>query len=427
MNRRYCLYLSGIFLSLILAGTVWYSPAAAQTWVELTNPYTGGVNAFAFNSSGDMFAATAGGVYYSPDNGDNWIQRNGGLTHTDVYTIIMNAYDDLLAGTDGGVYYSVDDGITWAHTGLTDSVISLALAASSNVFAGTVNDGIFIGTSYGGGWTNINGATLTKEVIAIAVNSSDIAFALTANDGIFRSIDYGEHWIDVTAGISGDLHCITINEDDDIFVGTYNFDFGVYRSTNNGDDWELVNNGLNPGGAGVGKIIALAANSRGDLLASGGPIGVYEIYRSDDNGDSWTYFGLDEQIWELGINESDDMFAAGFMYVYRLGATALDVENDDQSAELPQGFALSPNYPNPFNPTTTIEFALPVRSDIGLTVYNVLGQRVRTLLERELPASEHRIEWDGTDDNGNRVASGVYFYRLLTDSRTLTRNMLLLK
>lgn len=95
--------------------------------------------------------------------------------------------------------------------------------------------------------------------------------------------------------------------------------------------------------------------------------------------------------------------------------------------DLPTSFALAQNYPNPFNPTTNIEFALPVRSNVTLSIYNLLGQKVRTLRDEEMDAGTYRISWDATNDAGSRVASGVYFYKLATDSFTDTKKMMLLK
>ncbi|GAB4341714.1 MAG: hypothetical protein Kow0037_28570 [Calditrichia bacterium] len=94
---------------------------------------------------------------------------------------------------------------------------------------------------------------------------------------------------------------------------------------------------------------------------------------------------------------------------------------------LARDFQLEQNYPNPFNPTTEIRFTLPAAARTELVVFNLRGQKVRTLFSGELPAGAHRVEWDATNDSGERVASGIYFYRLKTDSRQLTRRMLLLK
>ena len=79
---------------------------------------------------------------------------------------------------------------------------------------------------------------------------------------------------------------------------------------------------------------------------------------------------------------------------------------------LPETFVLSQNYPNPFNPKTQIRFGLPLRSDVTLTIYNVVGQEIARLVEGERPAGYHEISWSGTNSSGSPVASGIYFYKL---------------
>ncbi|UCE24092.1 MAG: T9SS type A sorting domain-containing protein [Candidatus Zixiibacteriota bacterium] len=100
---------------------------------------------------------------------------------------------------------------------------------------------------------------------------------------------------------------------------------------------------------------------------------------------------------------------------------------DVTGSSLPGKLALSQNYPNPFNPATTVEFDLPVRSRVALTVFNVLGQQVKVLHEGILPAGSYRTRWDGTDARGSQVVSGVYFYRLQTEESCAVRKMVLLK
>lgn len=97
------------------------------------------------------------------------------------------------------------------------------------------------------------------------------------------------------------------------------------------------------------------------------------------------------------------------------------------SQNLPQSFALRQNYPNPFNSSTNIEFDLPVGGKTRLTIYNVLGQTVRTLVDDMMTPGSHRVSWDGTNGSGKWVASGVYFYRLTTEHTSESKKMLLLK
>ena len=93
---------------------------------------------------------------------------------------------------------------------------------------------------------------------------------------------------------------------------------------------------------------------------------------------------------------------------------------------LPQQFHLGQNYPNPFNPSTTIPFQLPVSTRVRLEVFNLLGQRVTTLVDGELPAGFHTFRWDGTDAAGRPAGAGLYLYRLRGGGMSLTHRMVLI-
>jgi hypothetical protein len=97
------------------------------------------------------------------------------------------------------------------------------------------------------------------------------------------------------------------------------------------------------------------------------------------------------------------------------------------AGQLPVAFELEQNYPNPFNPATTIVFDMKVDGDVALDVYNMLGQKVRRLHSGYLPTGPHEIQWDGASGSGDRVATGVYFYRLSSADFSQTRKMVLLK
>ncbi len=101
--------------------------------------------------------------------------------------------------------------------------------------------------------------------------------------------------------------------------------------------------------------------------------------------------------------------------------------NTGTQSTLPTEYSLSQNYPNPFNPVTEIGFSLPKAGNVNLKVYNVMGQLVKTLIAENLEAGTHTVIWDGTDNSGTPVSSGVYFYRLSTDEFVDTKKMVLLK
>ncbi len=108
---------------------------------------------------------------------------------------------------------------------------------------------------------------------------------------------------------------------------------------------------------------------------------------------------------------------------FGLSTDVAEIANDN----LPKEFALGSNYPNPFNPSTTIGFSLPQRSQVDLEIFNILGQKVTILHEGELAAGTYQATWDGTDGKGNNVSTGIYFYRLKAGEFNQTRKMLLLK
>jgi hypothetical protein len=110
------------------------------------------------------------------------------------------------------------------------------------------------------------------------------------------------------------------------------------------------------------------------------------------------------------------------------------VEDEEDSDQRPERFSLSQNCPNPFNPTTALHFTVhsPQSAVHGpiptrLIIYNVLGQKVRTLVDEPKRAGSYTVIWDGTDEQGNDVASGVYFYKLRVGDYSQTKKMVFLK
>ncbi|UCD38023.1 MAG: T9SS type A sorting domain-containing protein [Fidelibacterota bacterium] len=139
------------------------------------------------------------------------------------------------------------------------------------------------------------------------------------------------------------------------------------------------------------------------------------------NGD----FTLETGSMAIG-NASDGGNRGSSITVWRPGSwdhSPLSVEE----SPLPSGFALAQNYPNPFNPTTRIDYTVTENGLVTLDIYNILGQKVRTLVDGLLNPGSYTMIWDGSDDHGSLVAGGVYFYRLQAGTSVETRKMVLLK
>jgi len=122
--------------------------------------------------------------------------------------------------------------------------------------------------------------------------------------------------------------------------------------------------------------------------------------------------------------------APGQSYRYRIGVVDGDGEFFSPVITVTVGAIkteLSQNQPNPFNPTTTIRFVLPVREDVTLAIYDANGHLVRTLVNEVQGYGAHEVTWDGRDDDGAAMGSGVYFYRLRAGKLTESKKMVLLK
>ncbi|MFH1699898.1 MAG: S8 family serine peptidase [Candidatus Zixiibacteriota bacterium] len=168
-----------------------------------------------------------------------------------------------------------------------------------------------------------------------------------------------------------------------------------------------------------------------NLLTSNAPVPVNE-----PNGD-W-YFSISQNSGTIDAFSSST-FAVAIIAgnsLQELREAALFAQSDyglildanDETALLPQVLELSQNHPNPFNPETSIRFVLKSTQHATLDVYNIIGQSVRNLFDEIASAGEHNVIWDGTDNNGQQVASGVYFYRLTAaDGVSQTKKMILMK
>jgi hypothetical protein len=135
-------------------------------------------------------------------------------------------------------------------------------------------------------------------------------------------------------------------------------------------------------------------------------------------GTPWGAYGSFHKTW-WGSEWGPEMRVVKFMPDSSLTGVA--------GVALPIEFALDQNYPNPFNPSTTIRFALPSDATVRLSVYDILGREVRSLVNSEMAAGYHQMAWDGKNNKGTNVASGMYIYRIEAGSFISTKKMMLLK
>ncbi|MDD2331951.1 MAG: C25 family cysteine peptidase, partial [Candidatus Cloacimonetes bacterium] len=169
------------------------------------------------------------------------------------------------------------------------------------------------------------------------------------------------------------------------------------------------------------------------------PYRIYNNPASPFAANTWVYSGTHS--WQLAtflipetqgtvrfrfLFGSDGYTSGEGWYIDDVRLEADYVSGDDQ-IQMPEKIELC-NYPNPFNPTTTIRFSLPQSKNVSLEIFNLRGQKIKSLIDHQnYPAGNHDFTWTGIDDNGKPVSSGVYFYKMQVDKQVLTRKMLMMK
>jgi len=156
-----------------------------------------------------------------------------------------------------------------------------------------------------------------------------------------------------------------------------------------------------------------------DIIDDGGIWNVINIANVDTDPELEVLYTSSSNYGDLFGNSSYPIVVLNY-------GPALAVDEDDFIAQ-PTQFVLHQNYPNPFNPVTTISYSLPYATKVNLVIYNMVGRQVVTLVNDYQQSGAREIQWNATDANGNKVSSGMYIYRLVTDSHSESRKMLLLK
>ena len=173
-----------------------------------------------------------------------------------------------------------------------------------------------------------------------------------------------------------------------------NAGFNIYRSTNESSNYVKINQALIP--------------AQGSATTGGS----YSFY--DEPGRGTFYYKL-QDIDLQGRNSFHGPVSAAL--------TSVDVDK----STIPDRYSLSQNYPNPFNPETNIEYALPKTGFVTITIYDINGQLVRKLVSEQKPAGYHSIRWDGRNNSGTKVTSGLYFYFFKSQDFSQTKKMILMK
>jgi photosystem II stability/assembly factor-like uncharacterized protein len=427
-------------------------------------------------SGGNVFSGTeTGGIFKSTNNGANWAISSKGFYSGFFINTIAKDGSNLYCGSSKGVFLSTDNGFHWERRntgfdfyGLNNLDVTGIYNKNGVLYAsvwGVYYDplpfggGVFKSTNNGLQWINCQNTLLyNRQLFGINGLGNSIVVAMWSR-GIHRSVNDGSSWGQFimfpyhplnfvsngtylfTADQMKDINyspvgIIKFNESSStningnlpskvwfsiavegntLFAGT---DTGrIYKSTNLGDNWVSASNGI----PGMAKVISLAINGQ-NIFA--GTLS-HGLYVSKDGGNTWATKN-DGLVFPVGITaiyiSGNDIFiGTTIQSVWRRTLSELlGVQNI--STEVPAKFSLSQNYPNPFNSSSNLKFQTSKLGNVKISVYDVMGREVQTLVNEVLQPGTYETTFDGS-----MLPSGVYFYKLTAGDYSETKRLTLLK
>ncbi len=446
---------------------VFYSASNGVGWNPIATGFTAGyVEALAVSGTNVFAGTNDGGVFLTADSGAHWTAVNNGLTNLQVRALIVSGAN-LFAGASDSIFLSTDNGANWTEINNgydnTYSVCRFAVLGS-NIFVGSLGGGIFRSTNNGTNWTSASSGLTAGNgmaVLAFAVSGTNIFAATWA--GVFLSANDGASWSSVSTGLTTLQVNVLAASGANLYAGTQGA--GVFLSTNNGASWTAVNTGL-PAPTSIYALACLGTSVFAGGVNGGGiyvadqttlPVELTSFTASSKQNSielKWnTATEVNNYGFEIERRETNSQFTkVGFVagsgasssshqysyadrgipagrYVYRIkqidknGAFKYTQTVEVEVGLAPKQFSLSQNYPDPFNPTTTIEFSVPQDGRAVLKIVDMLGRDVATLFEGEAKSGFYqRVVFDAT-----KVASGVYFSRLEFGGKQQVKKMVLMK
>ena len=449
--------------------SAWFNTESVQGTQQIVHKRSG--NNYEVQLSGSSIVAYIGepgnehSLLFSQISVDKWyhvlIGRTNGLATMYVNGVVVDTItatgsvtttDPLYIGSDTGsedFIGLIKDVAIWSH-GLSDSAVTAIYNNGSPIDLTKNNKGYIYSDKLYGYWRLNDTSTIAKDLSG-SVNdgtiygaesiTSDLKFITSTFSGSSLTLLPDPNW--------NGQSTITVIADDKYSYDTTSFTLTVTPVQDPPSAFEWISSASDTiaiDSTNLDSTYSLEWSASTDV--DGEPInyfvyakvGIYpevEIYDGTSTSASLAYQEILEGVFEGlivngatirlnvkatdGIDTLDVTGENRVLYVNRYDY--LSVENEG----LPTEFALHENYPNPFNPSTTLRFDLPYSSDVNLTIYNMLGQKVKSFDMRGIQAGKHTLRWNATNDLGEKVGTGVYLYQLQTKDFMKTRKMIFMK
>lgn len=366
-NTGWAVGSGGKILSTTNGGNIWGQQVSNTANTLFSVDFPSQLIGFAVGTSNTIVRTTNGGAIWTAGT------INGISTINDVGFADINT--GYVCGSDGKVGKTTNGGVNWTVITVSASdFVSLETLDANTMIVGGVAGTVYKTTNGGNNWSlQLSGSSNYISSLVFSDNNNGYLTTLGLTEEVKRTTNGGTNWLSVTSpGNTSGLNCLAIINSSTVYgAGS---DGAIRRTTNSGSTWETQPSGDTTSflrgifmvNANVGYIVG---NSGKILKTVNGGIGIHQI-----------------------------------------------------SSNVPSGYNLSQNYPNPFNPVTNIEFSIPKNGFAKLIVFDVSGKEIAVLVNENLSIGTYRADFDA-----GKISSGIYFYRLETNSYTETKKMILVK
>jgi len=367
--------------------TEWMSNCTRLNAVQFVTEDKG----WAVGHSSDVGAGQTTGILYTDDGGQTWTQQAQGVSEGQIVDLFF-----------------LDDQKGWALTDAT-SYPGMSIQLLKTINGGT-------------SWEMINTGQPGSITIGYAIRSGKIFFqdenkgwVLGAQCDLIKTMDGGETWsaVSLPEEYYNTFSIVFSDKEKGIICGETTF-----KTSNGGNSWikqDIFDHNMTD--------VCFTDSVHGWMVGEYG-----DIYKSNNGGDSW------EQVENTVVSAA--MKAVSFPgtnigWATGRGGTIVKINTGamavDNNTNVPSGFCLSQNYPNPFNLETTIVYSLNKPGHVKLTIYNIQGEKIVSLVDEFKQLGFNQIGWNGRDKRGNMVSSGIYIYRLSVAGKSISKKMFLLK
>ncbi|MCD4820243.1 MAG: T9SS type A sorting domain-containing protein [Candidatus Cloacimonetes bacterium] len=435
-------------------GIIKYTDDCGETWNYCGEPISNDFESICFSENGNYFIVGEGGIIFkSTNNGISWDSLNQGTSEHLNSIYFIDESTGLIAGNDGTILRTTDAGENWIHieSNILDDLRCISFVNENIGFMLGVGNNILKTTDGGNNWFIIS--SFDAYLFSVLFLNENVGF-VAGNSFVMKTVDSGLNWVELDIQEQY-LSCFYdiefINENIGFVIGSGG---RLLKTVDGGNDWDYVSSCTDE----TLLSIYFFDENLGFISGANG-----RIIRTTDGGNSWicVYYGTNEMLYSIYFVDNNVGYVTGTSgcvlktinsgstweevgpqvpnslnsvfftdnkgyIVGDLGlimtteATGINnhnlVENNHHN-----DVYLYPNYPNPFNPETTISFDLTAENtnNTEIIICNLKGQKIKELRITNYELRMNKVVWDGKDDNHKSVSSGIYFYKLKLDNKTV--------